>query len=106
MRGVTQVLQVKARLVASTMPEQVQAVASRLHELADPVAAAAVCLAAFDGDAAYCDYVARKVLEDREWVSPAFKRRSERGLPVDAQSMIVARIVWLARHKFRARAAR
>lgn len=104
---VPQVLQVKARLLASTMPDEVEAIASRVHDLQDPIAVAAVCLATFDGDAAYCDYVLRKVqADDPPWVRETFHRRHAAGQPADMQSMLVSRMIWLSRHKYRARGAR
>lgn len=105
MRELTQVLAVKARLVASTMPDEVQAIAARLRALQDPLPVAAVCLATFDGDAAYCDYVLRTVLDSRDWVTGMFHRRVARGLPVDMRSMVMHRMIWLSRHKNRARGA-
>ena len=106
MHGVTQVLQVKARLLACTMPEEVQAIASRLRDLQDPLPVAALCLATFDGDAAYCDYVLRSVLDSGDWVAGTFHRRAARGLPVDMRSMVVHRMVYLSRTKHQARGAR
>lgn len=107
MRGVTQVLQVKARLLASTMPEEVQALATRVSDLQEPLTVAAICLAAFDGDASMCDYVLRKVqADDPPWVRATVERRFATGEALDMPSLLVSRMIWLAKHKFRARGAR
>lgn len=101
MRELTQALLVKAKLLRSADPDGVAAVAARLHELQDPVGIGAICLAIFDGDAPYCEHSVRRALADEpHWVKPMFKRRMDRGLPVDAQSMIVARMLYLRRRVF------
>lgn len=98
MRELTQALRVKAVLLRSTQPEAVAYVAARLHELQDPVGVAAICLAIFDADEAQCEHAVRNALkDDPDWVKALFKQRYECGLPVDAQSMVVARLLHLRR---------
>ena len=101
MRELTQAIRVKAVLLRSADPDAVEYVAQRLSELQDPVGTAAICLAIFDGDAPYCEHAVRHAMRGKsDWVKGTFKRRSERGLPVDMQSMIVARMLHLRRRVF------
>lgn len=107
MRRVTRVLAVKARLLASTMPEQVAAIAATVSDLQDPLSVAALCLAAFDGDAAYCDYVLRKVqADDPPWVRQTFQHRWNNGGALDMPSLIVDRMIYLSKTRHQARGAR
>lgn len=106
MRQLTQALRVKATLLRSADPDAVAYVAARLHELQDPVGIAAICLAIFDGDAPYCEHAVRNALnEDATWVKPMCIRRMENGLPIDMQSIIVARMLHLRSHVFAATGA-
>lgn len=101
MRELTQELRVKATLLCSADPDAVAYVAARLFELKDPTRIASICLAIFDGDAPYCEHAVRHALDgDVTWVKPMCERRMERGLPIDMQSILVARMLHLRRRVF------
>jgi len=106
MHGVTQVLQVKARLLASAKHDEVLAIAALVHEVQDPMGLAALCLAAFDGDASICDYALRKARADNPpWVQATARRRMERGLPCDYPSILLDRMLLVSRTSLCARGA-
>lgn len=108
MRELTQVLRVKAVLLASAEAESVACTALRLQDLDERYRwdTAALCLAVFDGDVAYADYAVRKTLQDGDWVRPCAERRMAHGLPVDMPSLLVARLQWVRAHQLRAKAGR